>query len=194
MAQVQLPQRDIHWGQELSATPRSFCSGARTRHRKIKEGTSAYTNTSPGKQSVSTMDEVALKYRRTPFPPSDCGTRRSQGSSPSLLPTTQLQGKSSPLPCGTPGVPPPPLWPGDSFFNRQPAFSCTINASQQNPLHAFPKSVISIQNKQASSLAPPPFHLSPLFLLFLLQPSSHQSESLPPLGKLGRFIIRPRLS
>lgn len=69
-------QRDIHWGQGLSATSRSFYTGARTRHRKVKEGTGTHTNTSPGKQSVGAMDEVASKYR-TPFPPSDCGTRGS---------------------------------------------------------------------------------------------------------------------
>lgn len=164
MAQVQLPER----GQGLSATSRSFYTGARTRHRKVKEGISAHTNTSPGKQSVGTMDEVASKYRRTSFPPSDSGTWESQGFSP-----------SSPSHPAAPGQEQSPaLWGSySSLSSLQPASSCAINASPQNLLRAFPTSVISIQNKRAISLPRPPSPpVSLLFLLFLLPYSS----CLPP--------------
>lgn len=52
------------WG--LSATSISCYMDARAGHGKVNKGTSAHTNTSLGKQSVGSMDEIALKYRKTP--------------------------------------------------------------------------------------------------------------------------------
>lgn len=80
---------------------------ARTRHRKVKEGTSAHTNTSPGKQSVgAAVDEVASKYR-TSFPPNDSGTWESQGFSPSFPPRSS-RARAVPCPVGLLRLPPSP--------------------------------------------------------------------------------------
>lgn len=52
------------WG--LSATSISCYMDARAGHGKVNIGTSAHTNISLRKQSVGSMDEITLKYRKTP--------------------------------------------------------------------------------------------------------------------------------
>lgn len=85
------------WG--LSATSISCWRDARTGHGKRNKGTNVRTNTSLGKQSVGSMDEIALKYRKTPAHQVTVALGRTNKPSSSFWPFPPC----NPLPCGAPG-------------------------------------------------------------------------------------------
>lgn len=85
------------WG--LSATSVSCWRDARTGHWERSKGTSAHTNTSLGKQSVGSTDEIALKYIKTPSHQVTVALGRANKPSSSFWPFPPC----NPLPCGAPG-------------------------------------------------------------------------------------------